>query len=202
MSMNVLIVYAHPREESLNRSILEVAVKTFEKNGHHVTVRDLYALNFNPVLSKEETIHIVDGKFVRDNTEYPDDVKVEQEYIKNSDLLVYIYPVWWNGFPSILKGYVERVFSYGFAYSFESDEPRQAFAGKKAFFIHTTGQPQDTASAQELTKVIKQVTSGWIFNANDVEVIDHLVYGRIPYLDADELRAVLTDVETHLESLR
>ena len=41
----------------------------------------------------------------------------QQEKVAKSDAITFISPVWWNNFPTILKGWVERVFSYGFAYS-------------------------------------------------------------------------------------
>ena len=87
VNMKVLIVYAHPREEGLNRGILEAAVETLEKNNHQVTVRDLYKMNFNPVLEGPDMIHIVDGQFVRENETYPEDVLIEQQLILEHDLL-------------------------------------------------------------------------------------------------------------------
>lgn len=199
--MKVLIVYSHPRTESLNHAILETCIKTLKNNGHEVVVRDLYKMKFNPVLEGDDAIHIENNQFVRINKEYPEDVEIEMNYIRDADLLMYIYPIWWNGFPAMLKGYIERVFQHGFAYSFEGDEAHKNFAGKKALFIHTTGQPQDTPAAKELTERIKSVTSGWIFNGNDVEVIDHLVYGRVPYLNAEELSNILIDVESIISKI-
>lgn len=199
--MNVLIVYAHSRKESLNHAILERVTQTLQNNNHTVTIRDLYAMNFNPVLSAEETIHIEDGVFVRDNTAFPDDVQVEMNHIKDNDLLMFIFPIWWNGFPAILKGYIDRVYQHGFAYSFESDEPKKIFAGKKAYFIHTTGQPQESDESKALTQAIKRVTSEWLFNGNTVETLDHLVYGRVPYLNDTELNTILDDIESKVSKL-
>lgn len=199
--MKVLIVYCHPRQESLNYAILQKSLEVFERNGHSVEVRDLYKMKFNPVLEGDDAIHIENHKFVRKNADYPEEIKVEMQHILDADVLMYIYPIWWNGFPAMLKGYVDRVFQHGFAYSFESDEPRKNFAGKKAIFIHTTGQPQESPESKQLTERINSVTSGWLFNANDVEVIDHLVYGRVPYLSEDELKGILEDVENNLQSI-
>jgi NAD(P)H dehydrogenase (quinone) len=41
----------------------------------------------------------------------------QQEKIARADGLAIIFPVWFVGFPAILKGWMERVFTYGFAYS-------------------------------------------------------------------------------------
>lgn len=201
--MKALIVYAHPREEGLNKGILETVVKTLKKQGHEVTVRDLYRMNFDPVLSGEDTIHIEEGHFVREKETYPKDVEIEQQYILENDLLIYIFPIWWNSFPAILKGYIDRVFAYGFAYSFEDATVSKQFSGKKALFFSTTGQPQTPENEPDtvLTQAIKTTTSGWIFNANDTEVIDHIFYGRVPYLTNSDLENILRDVENRIEAL-
>lgn len=199
--MKVLIVYAHPRQESFCHAILQAVTDELKQQGHLVTVRDLYALGFNPVLSAGETIHIVDGHFVRDHQDYPPDVQTEMDLIREHDLLLFIYPTWWNGYPAILKGYVDRVYQHGFAYSFSSDEPKAIFAGKKALFISTTGQPQDSEAARELSACIKRVTSGWLFNGNSVDVIDHLIYGRVPYLNGEQLSDILEEIRTRIAQL-
>ncbi|PEU50357.1 NAD(P)H dehydrogenase, partial [Priestia megaterium] len=53
--MKHLVVYAHPHPESFNYSIMETIVQALENNGHEVVVRDLYALDFQPVLKPEDT---------------------------------------------------------------------------------------------------------------------------------------------------
>ncbi len=47
----------------------------------------------------------------------PRDVVEQQEKVARAQGLAIIFPVWFVGFPAILKGWVERVFTYGFAYS-------------------------------------------------------------------------------------
>ena len=67
-----------------------------EEKGHEVRVRDLYELNFNPVLGASDFISFSQG-----NT--PADIKEEQEHISWADSITFIYPVWWAGLPAILK---------------------------------------------------------------------------------------------------
>ena len=50
VTMNHLVLCAHPNPKSFNHAILETTVKTLESKGHEVSVRDLYELNFEPVL--------------------------------------------------------------------------------------------------------------------------------------------------------
>jgi NAD(P)H dehydrogenase (quinone) len=47
----------------------------------------------------------------------PKDVVAQQELVADAEGLVFVAPVFWMGFPAILKGWIERVFTYGFAYT-------------------------------------------------------------------------------------
>lgn len=200
--MKALIVYAHPRDVSFSKAVLDCAVRTLETKGYEVIVRDLYKMNFNPILSGEETIHVEDGKFVRENMNYPKDVMYEQDLILESELLIYIFPIWWNGMPAIMKGYLDRVFAHGFAYSFEDDEPKKRFAGKKALFFTPTGQPQnENGELTPIDQAIKLLTSEWMFGSNDVDIIDHVFYGSVPYKTSEELAFYLKDVEKRINEL-
>ena len=45
----------------------------------------------------------------------PKDVVEQQKKIAQAQALAIIAPIWFVGFPAILKGWIERVFTYGFA---------------------------------------------------------------------------------------
>ncbi|MGZ5316780.1 MAG: NAD(P)H-dependent oxidoreductase [Solirubrobacterales bacterium] len=47
----------------------------------------------------------------------PDDVREQQAMVAGAEGLIFVAPVFWMGFPAILKGWFERVFAYGFAYT-------------------------------------------------------------------------------------
>lgn len=91
--MNHLIIYAHPRKESFNHAILETAVEGLQQKGYNVIVRDLYAMEFQPVISSSEILGGIG-----------EDVVQEQEYLKWADVITFIYPIWWTGLPAIMKG--------------------------------------------------------------------------------------------------
>ena len=44
-------------------------------------------------------------------------VREQQEKVAWAEGLIFVAPVFWMGFPAILKGWLERVFAYGFAYT-------------------------------------------------------------------------------------
>ena len=49
----------------------------------------------------------------------PEDVRAQQALVAEADSLIFVAPVFWMGFPAILKGWFERVFAYGFAYTLD-----------------------------------------------------------------------------------
>lgn len=51
----------------------------------------------------------------------PKDAACHWQHVADADALAFIAPVYWLGFPAILKGWIERVFSYGSAFALDRD---------------------------------------------------------------------------------
>lgn len=111
--MHVFIVYAHPSEDSFTFKVKNELIKGLRSKGHTYEISDLYKMGFNSILSEEEYLREAN---YRDDLPVADDVKIEQEKISRSDAIVFIYPVFWTEAPSILVGWFDRVWTYGFAY--------------------------------------------------------------------------------------
>jgi len=60
----------------------------------------------------------------------PDDVRAQQALVREADGLIFVAPVFWMGFPAILKGWFERVFAYGFAYTLTAEGWRGDLQGR------------------------------------------------------------------------
>ncbi|MEZ0077204.1 NAD(P)H-dependent oxidoreductase [Planotetraspora sp. GP83] len=122
--MKTLIVYAHPEPKSLNSSLKDHAVSTLETAGHEVRVTDLYAMNWKAVVDAEDfgpnasnPLHVAhdSGRAFDAGTLTPD-ILAEQEKLLWADTIIMQFPMWWYTMPAILKGWVERVFTFNFAY--------------------------------------------------------------------------------------
>jgi len=131
--MKHLIVFAHPNTHSLNAQLKNALVEHLQHLNHIVQVRDLYQINFNPVLSFEDIKRQRQGQVVQE-------VSREQDYIKWADHITFIHPIWWTGLPAILKGYIDRVFSYGFAYQYVDGVQQGLLEGKQVVVINTHGK--------------------------------------------------------------
>ncbi len=92
-------------------------------------------------LRNKDTVTV--AKFIHDHR--PKDVIAQWEKVKNARGLAFIAPVFWLHFPAILKGWFERVFSYGDAYALTPEGWRGEVTGRvpllqheKALIISTT----------------------------------------------------------------
>jgi NAD(P)H dehydrogenase (quinone) len=66
----------------------------------------------------------------------PKDVVVQQEKVKAAQALVFVAPMYFVGFPAILKGWIERVFTLGFAFGLTADGWRGDIGGRIPLLTH------------------------------------------------------------------
>lgn len=182
--MKYLIVYAHPNSASFNHAILETVTTELKKNKKEFKVRDLYKMKFNPVLQKKE----LTGSL-------PQDIKKEQAYIRSADVLIFIFPIWWSAMPAMLKGYIDRVFSFGFAYDIACDGAVGLLQGKKVFLISTTGASKEEYEKMGAFKMMNMSIDGAIFQFAGMEVIGHKYFSSVPTVSAKERKAMLREVK-------
>jgi NAD(P)H dehydrogenase (quinone) len=137
--MRALVVYCHPVEGSLCSAIRDAAVKGLSAAGHDVSVIDLAADDFDPVMSLDEWRTYMDRKIVTT----PEIVRYI-EMVQESHILVFVYPTWWSGLPAQLKGWLERVLVAGVAYRFtKSDRVRPGLTQlRRIHVISTYGSPK------------------------------------------------------------
>jgi NAD(P)H dehydrogenase (quinone) len=154
--MNILLVYAHPESKSLNGSLKNFSVKRLEDAGHVVQVSDLYAMKWKASLDADDSTDrqtnarfdpSLDSKRAFENGRQSKDIALEQDKLLWADAVILQFPLWWFSMPAILKGWVERVYAYGFAYGVgEHSDARWGdrygegkMAGKRAMLIVTAG---------------------------------------------------------------
>jgi NAD(P)H dehydrogenase (quinone) len=104
--MKVLVVYAHPKEDSFNHALLEAFSEGVKEAGHELEVLDLFKDDFDPLLRNPY------GK------EENEKVFIYQEKIKQADVMALIFPIYWYRGPAILEGFLDQVLSSGFAFKY------------------------------------------------------------------------------------
>jgi NAD(P)H dehydrogenase (quinone) len=101
--MRVLVVYCHPCEESFNAGVRDAALAELAARGHETRLLDLYAMDFQPVLTAEQRRgYHTPGENEREIGEH-------LAALRWCEALIFIYPTWWYGQPAMLKGWLDRV---------------------------------------------------------------------------------------------
>ena len=106
--MKVLVVYAHPEPESTIGRMRNAVLEELNDLGHEVRQHDLYAENFNPVMSGFERKN--HSTALAPKLELIPELKPYVDALTWCEALDLVYPTWWSGQPAIMKGWIDRVF--------------------------------------------------------------------------------------------
>lgn len=109
--MKILLVFCHPRRQSLSGSVAEAFEAGALKAGHEIEWADLYGEGFDPVLMPED-----EPDWSGAAKRYSDTVHQEMERVDRNDAIVMVFPIWWWSMPAMLKGWVDRVWNKDWAY--------------------------------------------------------------------------------------
>lgn len=192
--MKVLVIYAHPNPASFCHAVLETVTETLKSGNHTVEIRDLYAIRFDPILKPADFEGIGSGNV-------PEDIKTEQNHISWAERIIVIHPVWWTGLPAVIKGYVDRVFSYGFAYSVNDQGIVKLLGGKKVVIINTQGTPKEPYEASGMFEAMKKTSDTGIYQFCGMEVLNHIFFPAVPYVDDNARRDYLATVKEVIASI-
>jgi putative NADPH-quinone reductase len=109
--MHFQLVHCHPLVDSYSHALAGVVAEALQQRGHQVTVTDLYRDGFEPVMSAAERRSYYeptyDGAAVAHYT----------ELLRRIDGVIFCFPHWWFGMPAMLKGYFDRVWAPGIAFT-------------------------------------------------------------------------------------
>lgn len=117
--MHVLTVLDHPNPNSFSAAVAREFMKGTKAAGHSVELADLHAEGFDPRWSRAD---IEADENPADTTT---DIAAEQIRIARADAICLIFPLFWWGMPAMMKGWVDRVWSWGWAYD-QLDDPNQS----------------------------------------------------------------------------
>ncbi len=130
--MRVLVIHAHPVEDSYNAALYRRALESLRAAGHEVDACDLYAEGFQPVLTRDERVgyHAV-----------PANRAPVEDYVarvERAEALVLVFPVWNFGLPAMLKGFFDRVFLPGVSFRLVEGKVRPNLHNIRKLTIVTT----------------------------------------------------------------
>ena len=116
--MHVLVVLDHPNPKSFSAAVADEFMRGAQDAGHTAELADLNAEGFDPRWSMAD--------IAGDDTGLaPSDVLAEQERIARADAVAFVFPLFWLGMPAMTKGWIDRVWSWGWAYD-QLDDPNKS----------------------------------------------------------------------------
>jgi len=164
----VLIVLGHPDADSYNAVLCQEYAAAARTAGHQVEVLELGKESFDPVL-----------RFGYRQRMAPDPFIVRsQNLVTWADHLVLIFPVWWSQLPALLSGWLDRVFTPGFAFNYgPSMNPVRLLEGRSATLVMTSRAPSWILGAAGVS--LKRLAKRLILGYCGIKPVRVLALGRI-----------------------
>lgn len=132
--MKVLIINGHPDPLSYNQALFNAYKEGAATTSASIAAISIGDLQFDPNLKYG----------YRQRTELERDLLDAIEKIKAADHIVWVFPMWWYGYPAIMKGFIDRTFLPGITFQPipRKPFPQQLLKGKTGRIIITADTPR------------------------------------------------------------
>lgn len=185
--MKHAVIFSHPQADSFTASVAGAYAQAAEQLGHTVVRRDLYRMGFDPRLTTEE--------LPRQSFTPTPDIQAERALLRDVDVFALIYPLWLNAPPAMMKGYLERVFGYGFAYGGGGGSANPLLVGRKMIAFSSSGAPLQWVKDTGALGAIHTLFDTYFAQVCGLTALDHVHFGGIvPGATQDFVEARLADV--------
>jgi NAD(P)H dehydrogenase (quinone) len=171
--MKHAVIVAHPEPKSFNLHVAGTYCEAVRSRGHEVMLRDLYRLQFDPLLKS--------GELPRPGRAKPEaDVVTERQVIADADVFVFIYPLWFNAPPAMVKGYMDRVFGMGFGFGpIHQGGNEPLLTGKSLLSFTTSGAPTEWLRQEGGLAALRNLYDEHFAAVCGLRLLDHIHLGGI-----------------------
>ncbi len=181
------VILCHPDRDSFNASVADRYCQAVREVGHEAVLRDLYQMDFDPVLKSNERPHL--GAMT-----IAGDVADEIKEIHTADVFVLVYPIWFGTPPAMLKGYVERVFGAGVDHKAMRQHDRHSFmANKRLVGLSSSGNSIQWLEEKGAWISLRNVFDHYLATAFSMASNEHIHFSNI----VDPMTAHNVEVELH-----
>jgi len=188
--MKHAVIIAHPKPVSFTAAVAAAYAKACKEVGHDLVIRDLYRIGFDPCLKAAELPF--------EETFRPgSDVAAERHLLSDCEVFAFFYPLWLNAPPAIIKGYLERVFGFGFAYGAGGRSYTPLLAGRKLISFSSSGAPAEWLEQSGSLPAVRTLFDQYFAKLCGMTVLDHIHVGNVtPGASTFFVQARLDDVQT------
>jgi NAD(P)H dehydrogenase (quinone) len=171
--MKHAVIVSHPNPDSFTMAVARTYCAAVQALGHEAQLRDLYRMGFDPCLKADE-IPSPKGFAARP------DVQTERALVGDAEVFVFVYPLWFNAPPAMLKGYIDRVLTMGFGYGPVAGGGNQPLLiGRKMISFTSSGAPADWLQKEGGWAAIRALFDGHVANVCGLAVLDHIHFGDV-----------------------
>ncbi|MFE2108373.1 NAD(P)H-dependent oxidoreductase [Kitasatospora sp. NPDC059463] len=211
----VLVVTAHPEPRSLTAALADFAVERLRAAGHQVEVSDLYAMKWQAGLGADDfpghpagarlEVLAAQGEATRAGR-LAAEIAAEQEKLRRADAVVFQFPLWWFSVPAVLKGWIDRVLTFGFAHGPDVPPPYSegALGGRRGLLAVSVGAREsafsDRGAHGPLADVLFPLQHGVLWFTGMAALEPFAAYGTVG-LPEEEFEAVAEAYGRRLDGL-
>ncbi|MFJ2667157.1 NAD(P)H oxidoreductase [Nocardia fluminea] len=141
-----LVVVSHHRADSLSAHVASRAVERLTAAGYTIDFLDLHAENFDPRMTVADQ-----PEWGNRDKVYSPGTEAHMRRVLAADVIVVVFPVYWQSVPAMLKGWIDAVWNYGFAYG--RSKPR--LAGKRILWLGLAGATADDAIVPGMQQLLE-----------------------------------------------
>ena len=175
--MRLLTVYSHPFTDRYPAAVMNAFHEPFRAAGHTVDVLDLHREDFDPRFTPEDHAHFWGGPI-------PDEIAAMHRRVEDADRMAFVFPVYWWGMPAMMKGWIERVFTVGWAYQYgkgvedRGKQPLTSLLGNiPTTLIGIGGSTRRTYDRYGYDEAMRtQIDVGTFAYCGVTDVTSHLIY--------------------------
>ena len=104
--------------------------------------------------------------------------------------------------PAVMKGYIDRVFAYGFAYAYTPQgEVEHLLKGKQGWIINTQGESESVYQHNGMSRSMDQAAEEGIFTFTGIKPVGRLCFGSVPNAGEVKGKQMLDEVEKQIRKL-
>lgn len=167
--MHVLTVLDHPDPRSFSAAAAAHFNNGAQSAGHTTELADLHAEGFDP----RWTMADVEGDL---SAAEMSGILAEHERIGRADAICLVFPLYWWGMPSMMKGWVDRVWCWDWAYDQLDDADKSLQRPRSGVLLIPAGARSDTFEGDGYLKAMEtawmQGTFGYFgFSPRKIEML-------------------------------
>ncbi len=150
--MHVLTILDHPNPDSFSAAVARRFMDGASAAGHTVELADLHAEGFDPRWSMDD--------ITAEGGPSPlADIAKEQARIARADAICFVFPLFWWGMPAMTKGWVDRVFTWGWAYDQLEDPEKSLLRPRSGLLLVPAGARSDEMAERGYLEALE---TAWI----------------------------------------